>query len=82
MSRPHRRPVNGPGRLPPDVRCTLAPTPHETATVSPTQQRTPDGQPALVLESYEGTNFKKPASRTVTLKEGKTEELKFELEPK
>ena len=35
------------------------------ATVPPTQLRTPDGQGGLVLEYFEGTNFDKPASRTV-----------------
>jgi alpha-D-xyloside xylohydrolase len=35
------------------------------ATVPPTQLRTPDGQSGLVLEYFEGTNFEKPASRTV-----------------
>ena len=35
------------------------------ATVPPTQLRTPDGQKGLVLEYFEGTNFDKPASRTV-----------------
>jgi alpha-D-xyloside xylohydrolase len=35
------------------------------ATVPPTQLRTPEGQPGLVLEYFEGTNFEKPASRTV-----------------
>lgn len=34
-------------------------------TVPPTQLRTPDGQRGLVLEYFEGTNFDKPASRTV-----------------
>jgi len=35
------------------------------ATVPPTQLRTPDGQPGLVLEYFDGMNFEKPASRTV-----------------
>jgi len=35
------------------------------ATVPATQLRTPEGQPGLVLEYFEGTNFQKPASRTV-----------------
>jgi alpha-D-xyloside xylohydrolase len=35
------------------------------ATVPPAQLRTADGQKGLVLEYFEGTNFEKPASRTV-----------------
>lgn len=35
------------------------------ATVPATQLRTPDGQPGLVLEYFEGMAFEKPASRTV-----------------
>ena len=34
-------------------------------TVPATQLRTPQGLPGLVLEYFEGTNFDKPASRTV-----------------
>ncbi|HJV62188.1 MAG TPA: TIM-barrel domain-containing protein [Albitalea sp.] len=35
------------------------------ATVPPAQLRTPDGQPGLVLEYFEGANFDQTASRTV-----------------
>jgi len=35
------------------------------ATVPPSQLRTPDGQPGLVLEYFDGMNFERLASRTV-----------------
>jgi len=35
------------------------------ATVPPSQLRTPDGRPGLVLEYFDGMNFERPASRTV-----------------
>ena len=35
------------------------------ATVPPTQLRTPDGQPGLMLEYFQGMAFDKPAGRTV-----------------
>ena len=35
------------------------------ATVPPSQLRTPDGRPGLLLEYFDGMNFERPASRTV-----------------
>jgi alpha-D-xyloside xylohydrolase len=35
------------------------------ATVPPDRLRTPDGQPGLLLEYFDGMNFERPASRTV-----------------
>jgi alpha-D-xyloside xylohydrolase len=49
----------------PITRPMFHPVPPPPATVQPTQLRTPDAQPGLVLEYFEGTNFEKRASRTV-----------------